>query len=84
MVGLGLRREAFIEGIVRNGGWRPEDAAEHFDRNAPEFGIGDAVDFVCLEAVRLRRRYPGVVVAPLFYTVADGMLHQVCKTREDG
>ncbi len=42
--------------------------------------IGDAAVFVRQEVVRLRRCYPMLVVAPLFYTVEDGMLHQV---RED-
>jgi carbonic anhydrase len=77
MVGLASRRQIFVDGLVRNGGWTAEEAAAHFDRNASEFGIGDAVGFVRDEAARLRRRYPNVVVAPLFYTVEDGLLHQV-------
>jgi len=77
MVDLSARRQAFIDGLVRNGGWTAEDAEAHFDRHAAEFGISDAADFVRTETVRLRRRYPKVVVAPLFYTVEDGLLHLV-------
>jgi carbonic anhydrase len=77
MVNLPAKREAFIEGLVRNAGWTPEDAAAHFDRHAPSFGISDAADFVQGGAERLRHRYPKVIVAPLFYTVEDGLLHQI-------
>jgi len=77
MVGLASRRQAFVDGLVGNGGWTAEEAGMHFDRNVPEFGISDAAGFVHTEAARLRGRYPGVVVAPLFYDVADGLLHQV-------
>jgi carbonic anhydrase len=80
MVGLSSRRQSFIEGLVRNGGWTPEDAAAHFDRHQAEFGIDDPATFVCDEAARLRQRYPRVVVAPLFYTVEDGHLHQLRET----
>lgn len=77
MVGLSSRRQAFIDGLVRNGGWSPEDAAEHFDRHAAEFEIDDAARFVRREAQRLRLRYPRLPVVPLYYTVEDGLLHQI-------
>jgi len=77
MVGLASRRQAFIDGLVQNGGWTTDEAAAHFDRHVLEFGISDAADFVRKKAAMLRQRYPRVVVAPLFYTVEDGLLHQV-------
>ncbi|MEW5875695.1 MAG: carbonic anhydrase [Candidatus Zixiibacteriota bacterium] len=79
MVSLPHRRQEFIDGLVANGGWTPDDAAAHYDRHAAEFGIGDAAEFVRDEAVRLRARYPRVLVAPLFYTVGDGLLHQILE-----
>jgi carbonic anhydrase len=79
MVGLPARRAAFVAGLVENAGWSAEEAERHFDLHAPEFGIDDAAAFVRVEAARLRARYPKVLVAPLFYTVEDGLLHQVAE-----
>lgn len=76
MVGLADRREAFVDGLV-DAGWERGAAEGHFDRFAPLFEIGDALDFVLAEAVRLRERYPAVLVAPLFYRVEDGRLYAV-------
>lgn len=79
MVGLAERRDAFVEGLVEVG-WRRRAAEEHFDRFAPHFEIGDALDFVLSETTRLRGRYPKVIVAPLLYRIEDGRLYPV---RED-
>lgn len=79
MVNLRSKREESVDGLVRHGGWNREEAGRHFDRHASEFEIGSAVDFVRREAARLRKRYPNVTVAPLYYTVEDGLLHQVCE-----
>jgi len=80
MVSLPHRRQEFIDGLVANGGWNAGDAAAHYDRHAAEFGIDNAAEFVRDEAVRLRARYPRVLVAPLFYTVGDGLLHQILES----
>lgn len=80
MVGLRSRRDEFVDGLVRNGGWSAVAAAAEFDRYVDEFHIDDAMVFARTEAVRLRGAYPKMVVAPLFYTVEDNLLHQV---RED-
>ncbi|MFH1707605.1 MAG: carbonic anhydrase [Planctomycetota bacterium] len=77
MVGLASRRQAFIDGLILNGGWTLEAATAHFDQHVSEFGISDAADFVRIKAAMLRQRYPKVVVAPLFYTVEDGLLHHI-------
>ena len=77
MVGLRSRREQFIEGLVTNAGWERERAAEQFAQLAPLFEIGNEIDFVLSESVRLRQRYPKVLVAPLIYRVEDNLLYLV-------
>ncbi len=80
MVGLARRRDTFIRGLVENAGWTAEEAAAHFDGHAGAFEIGDAAGFVLEQARTLRRRYPKVLVAPLYYLVGDGRL---CHIREE-
>jgi carbonic anhydrase len=82
MVDLRTRREEFVVGLVKNGGWVREAAEEEFDRQAAEFSIDDAATFILTEARRLRERYPGVCVAPLFYKMRDGLLYQVVGVAE--
>lgn len=77
MVGLKARRDEFVEGLVRNGGWREVEAAAEFERYVDEFHIEDSVEFVRGEAKRLGVRYPKLVVVPLFYTVEDNLIHQI-------
>lgn len=79
MVGLAERRDAFVDGLVEVG-WDRGAAEEHFDCSAPDFEIGDALDFVVSEAARLRTRYPGAIAAPLLYRVEDGRVYPI---RED-
>lgn len=71
------REEAFVNGLVNNGGWRRRDARNHFLTHAPHLDTGDAVGFVRSEAVRLSRRYPRVVFAPLYYAVGERLLYQI-------
>jgi carbonic anhydrase len=77
MVNLRARREEFIVGLVKNGGWAREAAEEYFDKYAADYEIDDSAAFILAEARRLRERYPGVCVAPLFYQIRDGMLYQI-------
>jgi len=77
MVGLALQRESFVDGLMENAGWRRDAAEKHFDALAGRFEIGDAAEFVLSEAERLRRQYPAVLVAPLLYSVGDGVLCQI-------
>jgi carbonic anhydrase len=77
MVGLMGKQEQFIRGLVENAGWEREWAAEHFHSFAPLFEIGQEIDFVLSEAARLRRRYPKILVAPLFYQLEDGLIYQI-------
>jgi carbonic anhydrase len=77
MVNLNARKGIFIKGLVENAGWELEQAEEHFMQLAPMFEIGNEIDFVLSETQRLRKRYPKVQVAPLFYKVEDNLLYQV-------
>lgn len=76
MMGLGRRREAFVEGLVQVG-WERAEAERHFDAYAPAFEIDDPAAFVHAEAARLRLRYPRLLVASLLYSVREGRLLQV-------
>ena len=77
MVNLDSKRDAFINGLVRNAGWDSEFAEQHFMHFAPMFEIGNEVDFVLSEAKRLRLRYPKILVAPLIYRIEDNRLYQL-------
>ncbi|WP_321309192.1 carbonic anhydrase [Marinifilum fragile] len=77
MVNLVSKKGQFIDGLVNNGGWSKERAEEHFNNFAPMFEIGNAAEFVTLEANRLRNKYPNVVVAPLFYNVDNNKLYMI-------
>ena len=77
MVNLIARREQFIEGLVKRGGWDRESAQEHFNQFAPMFEIGNEVDFVLSEAKRLRLRYQKILVAPFIYLIEDNRLYAV-------
>jgi carbonic anhydrase len=77
MVQLENRKEIFINGLAENAGWKKESAQRHFENLSPFFEIGDAVEFLVSEAARLRRRYPKIVVAPLFYNVDIGKVLQI-------
>lgn len=80
MVNLIARKEQFVEGLVKAAGWERQAAEEHFFHFAPMFEIGNEVDFVLSEVKRLRLRYPGILVAPLLYDVADSRLYMIRET----
>lgn len=75
MVNLVIRKNEFINGLVENAGWEKVNAEEHFNQFAPLYEIGSEIDFVLSETVRLRRRYPKVTIAPMFYLVEDNNLY---------
>lgn len=77
MVHLMNRKQQFIDGLVNNAGWSEREAEEHFNAFAPMFEIGNEIDFVKLEARRLRRRYPKIPVCPMIYKVEDNRLYLV-------
>lgn len=80
MARLDLRREQFVDGMVKNAGWDRARAEQHFAESAPKFGIRDEVEFVLREAERLRVIYPSVLIAPLLYRVEDDLLYQLCPS----
>lgn len=82
MVNLVARKDQFIAGLVNNAGWTEEAAEEHFMNFAPMFEIENEIDFVLSEVKRLRRRYPNILVAPLFYKIEDNKLYFVNETAE--
>jgi carbonic anhydrase len=77
MVNLASKREAFIQGLMDNAGWERGRAEEHFMNLAPMYEIDNEVDFVAMEALRLRTKYPKVLVAPMLYKVEDNLLYLV-------
>lgn len=77
MVGIANRKQQFIDGLVQNAGWTAEAAEEHFHQAAPIFEIGNEVDFLVSEAIRLRGRYRGVKVMPMRYSIASGNLDKI-------
>jgi len=77
MVNLVDRKEQFIRGLVERAGWEPRAAEEHFHQYAPMFEIGNEIDFILSEVVRLRLRYPRVLIAPLLYRLDDNRLYLI-------
>ena len=77
MVNLISRRDQFITGLVNNAGWNKERAEEHFRNFAPMFEIGNEVDFVISEAIRLRLRYPKIIIAPMLYKIEDNRIYLI-------
>lgn len=74
MSNLKSKREQFIKGLVEVAGWNEEDATEHFEKNEPIFEIHDETNFTVSEAVRLRKIYPKILIAPMLYDVTTNRL----------
>lgn len=74
MVNLISKKDQFIVGLVEKAGWEKARAEEHYMNYAPMFEIGNEIDFVLSEAIRLRLRYPKIKVVPMFYRVEDNKL----------
>lgn len=77
MVNLDARKDVFINGLVERAGWKIADAEAHYLEYSPMFEINSEVDFVLSEAFRLRKKYPKICIAPLFYKVEDNRLYIV-------
>jgi carbonic anhydrase len=75
MVNLMSRKKEFIYGLIKGAGWTRERAEEHFMNLAPMHEIENEMDFTLSEAQRLRRRYPKIMVAPLFYKLSEDRLY---------
>ncbi len=74
MVNLVSKKDRFIEGLCKNADWDRQRAEEHFMNYAPMFEIDNEIEFAANEAKRLARKYPGIMIAPLFYTIGDNKL----------
>ena len=79
MESLNGKREEFISGLQKMGGWSKSRAELEFGLLAPRLAIPSVVDFTLFEAAWLERRFPGIVVAPLIYDVKDGSLCQIVR-----
>lgn len=77
MVNLASKKEAFIEGLIKDAGWEKDSAEEHFKHFSPMFEIGNEIDFVVSEANRLRLHYPKITIVPLMYLVEDNKLYLI-------
>lgn len=75
MVNLVSRKDEFVKGLTETAGWDAENAEQHFNQFAPMYEIGNEIDFVLSETIRLRRRYPKITIAPLLYLVEDNNLY---------
>lgn len=80
MVNLVERKAQFVDGLVSVTGWSREEAEAHFMQFAPHFEIGNEMDFVVSESVRLRARYPNIQVVPLIYRVEDNRLYLISES----
>ena len=75
MVNLISKKDKFISGLVKIAGWKKEDAEDHFMNLVLLHEIGNETDFVMCETQRLRRRYPKIQVAPLYYRLENNRLY---------
>lgn len=83
MVNLISRKEQFVQGLVLKAGWEKIKAEEHFMQFAAMFEVGNEIEFVSIEAKRLRLRYPGIEVVPMLYRVEDNMLYLINNPNEN-
>ncbi len=77
MVNLVGRKPDFIKGLVDVAGWDKERAEQHFMHFAPMFEIGNEIDFILSEAIRLRVVYPKITIVPMLYIVEDNKLYLI-------
>ena len=77
MVNLKAKKEKFVSGLIKNAGWEKKAAEEHFEQFSHIFEIGNEIDFVLSETERLKRLYPKILIAPLFYKLEDNLLYLI-------
>lgn len=77
MVNLESKREAFINGLMERAGWTKEQAENQFNESVPKFEIGNEIDFILSETIRLRKVYPKIPIAPMMYLVEDNRLYMI-------
>jgi carbonic anhydrase len=79
MVNLVSKKDRFIKGLTAKAGWDKAQAEDHFMHFAPMFEIGNEIDFLLSEAKRLRTRYPGICIAPMYYLTDDNLLYLISE-----
>lgn len=79
MVNLPSKMNSFIEGLSRLENWDEEKAKDHFYNYAPMHEIENELDFVVNESKRLSKRYAGIVVVPLYYTLDENRLNLISE-----
>lgn len=79
MVNLPSKMDKFIEGLSRLDNWDVEKAREHFYNYAPMHEIEDEAEFVFNESKRLAKKYQGITVVPLYYTLDDNRLRLIME-----
>jgi carbonic anhydrase len=83
MVNLVARKEQFVQGLIESAGWSAQESEEHFLSFAPKFEIGNEIDFTLSEAMRLRRKYPKILIAPIMYLVEDNRLYLILENTDN-
>lgn len=74
MVNLVSRKKDFVKGLMSGAGWSRERAEEHFMNLAPLHEVDNEIIFILMEANRLKKKYPKIKVAPLYYRVEDNRI----------
>ncbi len=77
MVNLNSKKDRFVEGLVEGAGWDRSRAEQHFVESMPKFEIRNEIDFLLSETDRVRKLYPKIIVAPLYYQMEDHRLYLV-------
>ena len=77
MVNIQASQNLIINGLISKTGWEKDNAIEHYNNYVSQFEINDELEFVILEAMRIQKKYPIILVAPLMYNTKDNKLYQI-------
>ena len=77
MANLHLRKNSFIDGLVKRAGWNKEEAEKHFNQDVSQCEIENELEYLLKDVKRLREKYPKIKVVPLMYLVEDNLLYQI-------
>lgn len=77
MVDLESRRMDFVRGLSECGGWDKSVAESYFHDSCLLYNKKDAVSSVLSEVDIIRTQFPGIVVAPLYYSLEDDLLYLI-------
>jgi len=74
MKDLKMHKLEFVKGLSGQG-WETDRAENFFLKSSPVFEMGNIIDSIITETMRLRSCYLNVLVAPLYYYVEDKKLY---------